>query len=55
MLNNNELKEAFLGVIVTKLVGRAVCSNCSGPQFESSHRQIFIYLYLLSTILKRRK
>ena len=34
-------------------VGRAVASNTRGPRFESSHRQIFIYILkicILSTV-----
>ena len=35
---------------------RAVASNSRGPWFESSHRQkIILNIYLLSTVLKRRK
>ena len=37
-------------------VGRVVASNSRGPQFESSHQKTFILnIYLLSTVLKRRK
>ena len=37
-------------------VGKAVASNSRGPQFESSHQKTFILnIYLLSTVLKRRK
>ena len=39
-------------------VGRAVASDTRGPQFESSHRQKFIYvehLFTVNFVLKRRK
>ena len=39
-------------------VGRAVASDTRGPQFESSHRQKFIYiehLFPVNFVLKRRK
>ena len=39
-------------------VGKAVASNTRGPQFESSHRQKFIYiehLFTVNCVLKRRK
>ena len=39
-------------------VGIAAASDTRGPRFESSHWQIFIkrtFIYLLSTVLKRRK
>ena len=39
-------------------VGRAVASNTRGPQFESSHRQKFVYiehLFPVNCVLKRRK
>ena len=37
------------------LVGRAVASDSSGPQFETSHRQKIYNQHLLSTVVKRRK
>ena len=39
------------------LVGRAVASDNRDPQFESSHRRIFVQkiVNLLSNVLKRRK
>ena len=36
-------------------VGRAVASDTRGPRFESSHWQNLLNIYLLSTVLKRRK
>ena len=39
-------------------VGRAVASETRGPRFESSHRQIFIYiehLFTVNCVLKRQK
>ena len=36
-------------------VGRAVASNTRGPWFESSHWKNLLNIYLLSTVLKRRK
>ena len=34
-------------------VGRAFALNSRSPQFESSHRQFFKNIHLLSTVLKR--
>ena len=41
----------FWCIHATLLVGRAVASDTRGPRFESSHRQIYIYIYILSICL----
>ena len=51
-------KESFMGS-GCGAVGREVASDTRGPRFESSHRQkfiyIFIYLFSVNCVLKRRK
>ena len=34
-------------------VGRAVASHSRGPGFESSHRQLLLNIYLLSTVCRK--
>ena len=44
-----------LGQWLCGSVGRAVASDDRGLRFDSSHRQNLLNLFLLSTVLKRRK
>ena len=34
-------------------IGRAVTSNTRGPEFESSHRQLLLNIYLLLTVCRK--